>query len=146
MIKDKITSKMVEMEIKDFSDSELHRVFQDCVSQNNLYACAKELIDLKMLTMKDVYFLPCLGNDESMLDETLSGHKYHCPHCNTHLTSLYLCCDCGVRYDWVVAFDEAVEHTLAPDVAGVCRKVNHFYVEGVCANCGCVQPRHAGKA
>lgn len=40
----------------------------------------------------------------------------------------------------------AVEHTLAPDVAGVCRKVNHFYVEGVCANCGCVQPRHAGKA
>lgn len=41
---------------------------------------------------------------------------------------------------------EAVEHTLAPDVAGVCRKVNHFYVEGVCANCGCVQPRHAGKA
>src|SRR5574343_515109 len=22
---------------------------------------------------------------------------------------------------------EAVEHTLAPDVAGVCRKVNHFY-------------------
>lgn len=41
---------------------------------------------------------------------------------------------------------EAVEHTLAPDVAGVCRKVNHFYVEGVCANCGCVQPCHAGKA
>lgn len=46
----------------------------------------------------------------------------------------------------ILPSDEAVEHTLAPDVAGVCRKVNHFYVEGVCANCDCVQPRHAGKA
>ena len=120
MIKDKLTSKMFEMEIKDFSDNELRRVFNDCVAQNNLFTSARGMIDTGNLTMKDVYFLPCLGNDESMLDEELSGHKYHCPKCNSHLTSLYLCGDCGVRYDWVVAFDEAVEQGLHP-TSGILR-------------------------
>ena len=125
MIRDKVISKMVEMEIKDFSDTELRRVFQDCIAQNNLFACARELIDLKMLSMKEVYFIPCDGNDTSMLDEELSGHKYHCPSCNEHLTSLYLCAKCGVRLDWVVAFDEAVEQMRAADAQYLCARCGH---------------------
>lgn len=115
MIKDKLTSKMFEMEIKDFSDNELHRVFKDCVAQNNLFASAREMIDTGNLNMKDVYFLPCLGNDESMLDEEISYHKYHCGKCNGHLTSLYFCPSCGIRWWWVVMFDEAVEQMRAAD-------------------------------
>lgn len=106
MIKDQIISKMCEMEIKDFSDDELRRVFKGCVAQNNLFACARELIDLEMLSIKDIYYLPCNGNDESLLDTSLSGHNYHCPHCNTHLTSLYFCCKCGVRWDWILPLAE----------------------------------------
>lgn len=109
MKKETLTRKMCEMEIKDFSDAELRRVFKDCVAQNNLFLCAREMIDSGKLTMKDVYFLPC-GGDKSMLDESLTGHNYHCPKCNEHLTSLYLCAECGTRWQWVVAFDEAVEH------------------------------------
>ena len=111
MKKETLTRKMCEMEIKNFSDAELRRVFKDCVAQNNLFTAARNMIYSRKLTMKDVYFLPCLGwNDMSLLDESLTGHKYHCHYCNGHLTSLYFCADCGIRYDWVVAFDEAVEH------------------------------------
>lgn len=28
----------------------------------------------------------------------LSGHTLHCPQCNEHLTSLFLCPNCGQRY------------------------------------------------
>ncbi len=57
MIRDKIIAKMCEMEIKDFSDDELRRAFKDCVAQNRLFACAKELIESEMLSMNDVYIL-----------------------------------------------------------------------------------------
>lgn len=30
---------------------------------------------------------------------TISGHLWHCPVCDVHLTSLFLCPECGVRYD-----------------------------------------------
>ena len=130
MLKNKMISKMFEMEIKNFTDAELHRVFKDCVSENRLFACAKELIDLGMLTMADIYFLPCFGSHEDMLDEELTGHRFHSPCCNAHLTSLYLCPNCGVRYDWVIA----LYHTQGG--AGICRQTNHFYIDGVCAECG----------
>lgn len=139
MIKDKVISKMVEMEIKDFSDTELRRVFKDCVAQNNLFASAKRQISSGNLTMKDVYFLPCPGNDESMLDEILTGHQYHCPNCNTHLTSLYFCGDCGVRWDWVVAFDEAVEQGVHP-TGGTCPGHAAPVVNGYCFDCGLPRP------
>lgn len=29
---------------------------------------------------------------------------------------------------------------LAPDAANVCRVINHFYVEGVCSQCGSKEP------
>jgi hypothetical protein len=41
----------------------------------------------------------------------------------------------GVRY-----YLEAVEQSRALDGATVCRQVNHFYVDGVCAECGSVEP------
>jgi hypothetical protein len=31
--------------------------------------------------------------------ESISGHLWHCPNCDAHLTSLFLCPECGVRYD-----------------------------------------------
>lgn len=40
----------------------------------------------------------CRG-DESELDESLTGHKYHCPKCDVHLTSLGLCPNCGTRFE-----------------------------------------------
>ena len=33
------------------------RAFKDCVAQNRLFACAKELIESEMLSMNDVYIL-----------------------------------------------------------------------------------------
>lgn len=33
------------------------------------------------------------------LDFDLTGHNDYCPMCKTHLTSLYLCPECGVRFD-----------------------------------------------
>jgi len=44
--------------------------------------------------------LRCNGRDETQLDEQLAGHRYHCPICDVHLTSLLLCPKCGRRYDW----------------------------------------------
>ena len=40
----------------------------------------------------------CLG-DKSMLDESLTNHKYHCPKCDVHLTSVGLCSNCGTRFE-----------------------------------------------
>ena len=41
----------------------------------------------------------CPGHDDYMLDYSMTSHKYHCPKCNIHLTSLMLCCECGTRYN-----------------------------------------------
>ena len=41
----------------------------------------------------------CNGNDKTLLDESLSGHKFHCPNCDMHLTSLGLCSHCGTRWE-----------------------------------------------
>lgn len=30
---------------------------------------------------------------------SLSHHDWHCPKCDHHLTSLYLCPECGTRYN-----------------------------------------------
>lgn len=40
----------------------------------------------------------------------------------------------------------SAQPTLAPDGAGVCRVVKHFFVDGVCAECGASEIRPAGKA
>jgi len=37
-------------------------------------------------------------NAHGSLDETLTHHRYHCPRCDVHLTSLLLCSGCGTRY------------------------------------------------
>jgi tRNA(Ile2) C34 agmatinyltransferase TiaS len=45
-----------------------------------------------------------------MLDDKLAGHNKHCPKCDNHLTSLYLCPECGVRYDeWYKADQRIAE-------------------------------------
>lgn len=31
--------------------------------------------------------------------ENISKHLWHCPVCDAHLTSLFLCPECGIRYD-----------------------------------------------
>lgn len=74
-----------------------------------------------------------------------------CWHCgalvgmnSTYAKGHMWCEPCFQRY--VVPELRAAQPTLAPDGAGVCREVPHFYVEGICANCGSVQPRPAGKA
>lgn len=41
----------------------------------------------------------CDGRDNSALDASLTGHFWHCPGCDRHLTSLFLCPECGVRYE-----------------------------------------------
>lgn len=43
-------------------------------------------------------FMPCNGNDKTQLDESITGHRLHCRHCDSHLTSLLMCPDCGRRY------------------------------------------------
>lgn len=41
--------------------------------------------------------LICNNECESRI-RGLSGHQLHCPRCNEHLTSLFLCPMCGQRY------------------------------------------------
>ena len=36
--------------------------------------------------------------DGTQLDESISYHRRHCPVCMHHLTSLMLCCECGIRH------------------------------------------------
>lgn len=44
--------------------------------------------------------LPCSADCRSGIKE-LSDHAWHCPECNAHLTSLYLCDNCNKRwYPW----------------------------------------------
>lgn len=56
-------------------------------------------------TLPDEYgFKTCDGRHErhgqphSLLDESLAGHRLHCPVCDVHLTSLMLCPNCGTRF------------------------------------------------
>jgi hypothetical protein len=44
----------------------------------------------------------CYDDCQSELKD-LSGHDLHCPDCDKHLTSLFLCPECGQRYeeDWI---------------------------------------------
>lgn len=42
----------------------------------------------------------CDRHCQSGLTEWLVCHRYHCPVCNQHLTSLLLCPVCGKRHDW----------------------------------------------
>lgn len=35
---------------------------------------------------------------------------------------------------------QAAEQLLALDAAKVCRVINHFYIEGVCSQCGSEEP------
>lgn len=44
-----------------------------------------------------------------MLDDNLTGHNKYCPKCDSHLTSLYLCPECGVRYDEWYKADQSIE-------------------------------------
>ena len=41
----------------------------------------------------------------SQLDDSLAGHSIHCPKCNTHLTSLLLCPECGDWYELMLSTD-----------------------------------------
>jgi hypothetical protein len=43
---------------------------------------------------------------------SLSGHDWHCPACDHHLTSLYLCPACGVRYTPPLVVDLTVLEKL----------------------------------
>jgi hypothetical protein len=41
------------------------------------------------------------------MSDNIYGHNFHCPKCATHLTSLFLCGECGIRYDeWFAAWQE----------------------------------------
>ena len=54
------------------------------------------------------------------------------PHALTRVWALGFC-------DWL-ARNESGLTQRALDEATVCRQVNHFYVDGVCAECGSVEP------
>ncbi len=41
----------------------------------------------------------CKGQDRTALDETITGHKFHCPFCNVHLTAQLLCSKCGTLFE-----------------------------------------------
>ena len=56
------------------------------------------------MNLKDCYWSKC--NSEI---RELSGHLWHCPNCDVHLTSLMFCPECGVRYDAILS------STAAPD-------------------------------
>ena len=49
------------------------------------------------MTRPDLLF--CTGLDNSALDKHLTGHLWHWPVCDCHLTLLFLCPECGIRYD-----------------------------------------------
>ena len=53
---------------------------------------------LKMYQCPVLHFKVCDGNDKTELDESITGHRLHCPKCDVHLTSLLLCPECGARY------------------------------------------------
>ena len=46
------------------------------------------------------------------LDRKLTGHDTHCPVCKSHLTSLYLCPMCIVRYDDWYRYEQALKYIL----------------------------------
>lgn len=46
----------------------------------------------KMIGLKQCDPIACSGG-------SISGHLWHCPMCDSHLTSLFLCPECGIRYD-----------------------------------------------
>lgn len=54
----------------------------------------------------------CEG-DLTELDAKLSGHRWHCPKCNKHLTSMMLCPECGTRYTendaWETLYNETAK-------------------------------------
>ena len=70
----------------------------------------------------------CNGKDETQLDIALSGHKYHCPNCDIHLTSLGFCSNCGVRFD-IPEKEPENKHD---------RKIQHFtkFLMPHCKRCG----------
>ena len=68
------------------------------------------------------------------LDFNLTGHNEHCPDCDTHLTSLYLCPDCGIRYEYLnfMEVDNAIsgEETLGRFSALLFLRSLHYFVRG----------------
>ena len=41
------------------------------------------------------------------MSDNIYGHNFHCPKRATHLTSLFLCGECGIRYDeWFASWQE----------------------------------------
>jgi len=54
------------------------------------------------------------------------------PHQLTRVWVLGFC-------DWL-ARNESGLTSRALDTANVCRVINHFYVEGVCSQCGSIEP------
>lgn len=54
---------------------------------------------MRKLKPCEIGFMKC----ESGL-ASLTHHDWHCPECDHHLTSLYLCPKCGMRYDLSISF------------------------------------------
>jgi hypothetical protein len=44
------------------------------------------------------------------LDKSLTGHDLECPRCQSHLTSLLLCPNCGIRFTATTQIDLVEEY------------------------------------
>jgi hypothetical protein len=73
----------------------------------------------------------------------LSGHPYHCPNCNEHLTSLGLCPKCGIRFvecptcggnQFVLALSIPVSAKLSI-APGLGMTADHLVMEKPCPDC-----------
>jgi RNA polymerase subunit RPABC4/transcription elongation factor Spt4 len=82
--------------------------------------------------------------DGTALDESLTGHRLHCPKCGRHLTTLLLCPECGTRYvffpqqlyDEMLEALEASEYILTfgnrKKICPICRR---HKIDGHADNC-----------
>ena len=50
-----------------------------------------------------------------MLDYQLTKHNATCKKCGAHLTSLFLCPKCGVRYEWSYILGNEIERIAKRD-------------------------------
>ena len=69
----------------------------------------------------------------SMLDDELACHPFHCPKCGSHLTSLFLCGECNIRYvEWANLWGEnqRLRRIIEKIKSGMTEEIPYGYQEG----------------